>query len=288
MCFATSGPGATNLVTGIATAYMDSIPLVAITGNVGISLLGRDSFQEIDICGITMPITKHNFIVKDVKELADTVRKAFYIASSGRKGPVLIDILKNVQTDECEYSPKKPEKYSPHTVSAQKVEEALSAITASKKPVIIAGGGIISANASGLLKELADKLDCPVVYTLMGKSCIPDSDVHCLGMLGMHGTVSAARAIMNSDTIIALGTRFSDRVALNRDMFAKNKTVIHIDIDNAEIDKNVHSNIHIMADLYNALSTLLPELERADRADWLKQANAWKSLKRTRTTLHIK
>ena len=277
VCFATSGPGATNLVTGIATAYMDSIPLVAITGNVGISLLGRDSFQEIDICGITMPITKHNFIVKDVKELADTVRKAFYIASSGRKGPVLIDILKNVQTDECEYSPKKPEKYSPHTVSAQKVEEALSAITASKKPVIIAGGGIISANASDLLKELADKLDCPVVYTLMGKGCIPDSDVHCLGMLGMHGTVAAARAIMNSDTIIALGTRFSDRVALNRDMFAKNKTVIHIDIDNAEIDKNVHSNIHIMADLYNALSTILPELERADRAEWLKQANAWKA-----------
>ena len=269
VCFATSGPGATNLVTGIATAYMDSIPMVAITGNVGLSLLGRDSFQEIDICGITMPITKHNFIVKDVKDLAETVRKAFYLAGSGRKGPVLVDILKNVQNDECEYTPSKPEVYKPLPVSKQKVAAATEAIKQSKKPLIIAGGGIISANASPLLKKLYESQDCPVAYTLMGKGCVPDSDPHCLGMIGMHGTVAAAKALTQADTIIALGTRFSDRVALNRDMFAKNKTVIHIDIDNAEIDKNVRSDIHVMGDLYEALTTILPELERADRHEWL-------------------
>ena len=269
VCFATSGPGATNLVTGIATAYMDSIPMVAITGNVGLSLLGRDSFQEIDICGITMPITKHNFIVKDVKDLAETVRKAFYLAGSGRKGPVLVDILKNVQNDECEYTPAKPEVYKPLPVSKQKVAAATEAIKQSKKPLIIAGGGIISANASPLLKKLYESQDCPVAYTLMGKGCVPDSDPHCLGMIGMHGTVAAAKALTQADTIIALGTRFSDRVALNRDMFAKNKTVIHIDIDNAEIDKNVRSDIHVMGDLYEALITILPELERADRHEWL-------------------
>ena len=277
VCFATSGPGATNLVTGIATAYMDSIPLVAITGNVGISLLGRDSFQEIDICGITMPITKHNFIVKDVKELADVVRKAFYLAGSGRKGPVLIDILKNVQTDECEYTPAKPEHYSPLPVPESKLAGAIEAINESKRPIIIAGGGIISANASGLLKKLAENQDCPVAYTLMGKGCIPDADRHCLGMIGMHGTVAAAKTLMQADTVIALGTRFSDRVALNRDMFAKNKTVIHIDIDNAEIDKNVHSDIHVMGDLGEALKTLVPALGKRERDEWLEQAAGYMS-----------
>ena len=277
VCFATSGPGATNLVTGIATAYMDSIPMVAITGNVGISLLGRDSFQEIDICGITMPITKHNFIVKDVRELADTVRKAFYLAGSGRKGPVLVDILKNVQSDECEYTPAKPEVYKPLPVKKEKLAAAVEAIKASKRPLIIAGGGIISSNASPLLKELYESQDCPVVYTLMGKGCIPDADPHCLGMIGMHGTVTAAKTLIKADTIIALGTRFSDRVALNRDLFAKNKTVIHIDIDNAEIDKNVRSDIHVMGDLHEALTTLLPELEKADRHEWLEEVDRYKS-----------
>ena len=277
VCFATSGPGATNLVTGIATAYMDSIPLVAITGNVGISLLGRDSFQEIDICGITMPITKHNFIVKDVKELADVVRKAFYLAGSGRKGPVLIDILKNVQTDECEYTPAKPEHYSPLPVPESKLAGAIEAINESKRPIIIAGGGIISANASGLLKKLAENQDCPVAYTLMGKGCIPDADRHCLGMIGMHGTVAAAKTLMQADTVIALGTRFSDRVALNRDMFAKNKTVIHIDIDNAEIDKNVRSDIHVMGDLGEALKTLVPALGKRERGEWLELTAGFKS-----------
>ena len=276
VCFATSGPGATNLVTGIATAYMDSIPLVAITGNVGLSLLGRDSFQEIDICGITMPITKHNFIVKDVKELAPAVRKAFYLAGSGRKGPVLIDILKNVQTDECEYTPEKPEAYRPLPVKAEKLEAAAEAIKAAKRPLIIAGGGIISANASPLLKKLYEGQDCPVAYTLMGKGCIPDADPHCMGMIGMHGTVAAAKALLNADTLIALGTRFSDRVALNRDMFSKGKTIIHIDIDNAEIDKNVRSDIHVMGDLHEALSTLTAMLKKADRGAWLKETEKFK------------
>ncbi len=276
VCFATSGPGATNLVTGIATAYMDSIPMVAITGNVGINLLGRDSFQEIDICGITMPITKHNFIVKDVNELADTVRKAFYIASSGRKGPVLIDILKNVQIDECEYEPKTPEAYKPLPVKEERLAAVRNAIMESKKPLIIAGGGIISANASPLLQRLIENQDCPVAYTLMGKGCVSDNDPHCLGMIGMHGTVAAAKALMESDTIIALGTRFSDRVALNRDLFAKNKTVIHIDIDNAEIDKNVRSAIHVMCDIGEALRTLIPMLEKNGRAKWAAECAAFK------------
>lgn len=287
VCFATSGPGATNLVTGIATAYMDSIPLVAITGNVGISLLGRDSFQEIDICGITMPITKHNFIVKDVTELADTVRKAFYLASSGRKGPVLIDILKNVQTDQCEYTPEKPVHYKALPVSAEKIAPAAEAIADSKRPLIMAGGGVISANACGLLKQLIEKQDCPVVYTLMGKGCIPDDDRHCLGMIGMHGTVAAAKTLIDADTIIALGSRFSDRVALNRDLFAKNKTVIHIDIDNAEIDKNVRSDIHIMGDLYEALSSLLPALEKTERKEWMDKVTALKGAEKVKADTNL-
>ena len=181
VCFATSGPGATNLVTGIATAYMDSVPLVAVTGNVGINFLGRDSFQEIDICGITIPVTKHNFIVKDVTELADTVRRAFRIANSGRKGPVLIDILKNVQIEECEYAPQSPKPAQADEVPSGKLSRAVNAITESKRPIIIAGGGVISSNASSLVHELAVKLDCPVAYTLMGKGCIDENDRLCLG-----------------------------------------------------------------------------------------------------------
>lgn len=287
VCFATSGPGATNLVTGIATAYMDSVPLVAITGNVGLSLLGRDSFQEIDICGITMPITKHNFIVKDVKELAGVVRKAFYIASSGRKGPVLIDILKNVQIDECEYEPAKPEPYRALPVKEERLAGAIEAVKQSKKPLIIAGGGIISSDSAPLLKQLYENIDCPVAYTLMGKGCIPDDDRHCLGMLGMHGTVAAAKALMNADAIIALGTRFSDRVALNRDMFAKNKTVIHIDIDNAEIDKNVRSDIHVMGDLFEALKALIPALGKESRSQWMDEASKWKSEEKLKKDTNI-
>lgn len=277
VCFATSGPGATNLVTGIATAFMDSIPMVAITGNVGINFLGRDSFQEIDICGITIPITKHNFIVKDVSELADTVRKAFYIASSGRKGPVLIDILKNVQVDECEYEPKTPAPYKALPVEREKLEATAAAIKESKRPLIIAGGGVISSGASPLVRRLAESQDCPVAYTLMGKGCIPDSDPRCLGMIGMHGTVASAKALINADAIIALGTRFSDRVALNRNLFSKNKTVIQIDIDNAELDKNIPTNVHVMGDLAEALKTLVPMLEKRGRAQWMDKIAKFKA-----------
>lgn len=276
VCFATSGPGATNLVTGIATAFMDSVPLVAITGNVGLNLLGRDSFQEIDITGITIPITKHNFIVKDVKDLADTVRQAFRIASSGRKGPVLIDILKNVQIAECEYEPQKPEKIAPATVSADRLESIAKAINESKRPIIVAGGGVIAADAAPLLHEFAKKIDCPVAYTLMGKGAIPENDDLCLGMIGMHGTIAAAKTLIAADTLIALGSRFSDRVALNRDSFAEGKTVIHIDIDHAEIDKNVSTSLHLTADLGEALKTLAPLVENKQRKDWRVKVEAFK------------
>lgn len=276
VCFATSGPGATNLVTGIATAFMDSVPLVAITGNVGINFLGRDSFQEIDITGITIPITKHNFIVKDVRELADTVRRAFEIAGSGRKGPVLVDILKDVQVAKCNYVPSVPKQNAPSPVPPEKLERIAEAVNASKKPVIIAGGGVIAADASPLLKQLCKKLGSPVAYTLMGKGCMPENDPLCLGMIGMHGTVAAAKALTEADVVIALGTRFSDRVALNRDKFAENKTVIHVDIDDAEIDKNVKSTLHIMADVGETLKTLLPMLEERQRQDWRVKIEAFK------------
>lgn len=278
VCFATSGPGATNLVTGIATAFMDSIPMVAITGNVGLNFLGRDSFQEVDITGITMPITKYNFIVKDVNELADTVREAFRIANSGRKGPVLIDILKNVQVAECEYEPKKPVKYMPNPVFASKLYEVAKVINESKRPIIMAGGGIIASGASENLIALANKIKAPVTYTLMGKGAIPESDPLCTGMLGMHGTITSARALINADTIIALGTRFSDRVALNRDLFANGKKVIHVDIDNAELGKNILDVISVMADVNESLKTLLPLLEEKDGKEWLAQIDEFRKL----------
>lgn len=270
VCFATSGPGATNLVTGIATAYMDSVPMVAITGNVGINFLGRDSFQEIDICGATIPVTKHNFIVKDVNELADTVRKAFFIAGSGRKGPVLVDILKNVQTDECDYSPEKPLEFTRHKPDAESIKKAAEAINRAERPVIIAGGGVIAADAADELSKLAQKIGSPVTYTLMGKGCMPENS--CLGMVGMHGTSAAAKAVLEADAVIALGTRFSDRVALNREKFAYGKKVIHIDIDSAEIDKNITSSVHVVADLKSTLEALLPLLEKRRRKEWLERA----------------
>ena len=269
VCFATSGPGATNLVTGIATAYMDSIPLVAVTGNVGINFLGRDSFQEVDICGITMPITKHNFIVKDVKDLDETIRKAFYIANSGRKGPVLIDILKNVQVAECEYEPAQPYPLKEFDIDENKVAETAEIINSAKKPLIIAGGGVIASDASHYLKEFARKLNAPVTYTLMGKGAIADGDPLCIGMLGMHGTVSAAKSLIASDVIIALGTRFSDRVALNRDLFANGKKVIHIDIDNAEFDKNVKTSVRVLADIETYLRTVLPLVNKNESTEWM-------------------
>ncbi len=271
VCFATSGPGATNLVTGIATAYMDSVPMVAITGNVGLNMLGRDSFQEVDIAGITMPITKHNFIVKDVKELAETIRRAFYIASSGRKGPVLVDILKNVQIAECDYEPEKPLPAKQIAIDEKRLDQVAKLINDSKKPLIIAGGGVVASRAFDELKALSEKLDAPVTYTLMGKGALADNDARNLGMLGMHGTVAAARALIASDCLIALGTRFSDRVALNRELFANGKTVIHVDVDNAEFNKNVPVTLTVLADVKQCLKSLTPKLDEK-KSDWMKQA----------------
>lgn len=262
---ATSGPGATNLVTGIATAYMDSVPLVAITGNVGANFLGRDSFQEIDIFGVTLPITKHNYIVKDVNELAGVVREAFRIANSGRRGPVLIDILKNVQSAETDYEPQKPLPARRKSVPARDLEAVAKALAAAQRPLIMAGGGVIASEASKELVALAEKLDAPVVSTLMGLGAFPASHPLFMGMMGMHGTATAAKLCLESDCIVALGARFSDRVALNRDKFAQGKTVIHIDIDEAELDKNVTATYKVLGDIKEALSTLIPMLKEKKR-----------------------
>lgn len=274
---ATSGPGATNLVTGIATAFMDSIPVVAITGNVGINMLGRDSFQEIDITGITVPITKHNFIVKDVKDLAEIVRKAFAIANTGRKGPVLIDILKNVQIAPAEYLPATPREMKHKPLPAEALKAAADALNGCERPIVMAGGGVIASNASEEIKMLAEKLNAPVVSTLMGLGAFPASHLLNLGMMGMHGTHAAAKACMESDCILAIGTRFSDRVALNRDKFAKDKTVIQIDIDDAEMGKNVAATHTVLGDVKEALKTLLPLLIPVKERAFAQKVTSYKT-----------
>ncbi len=274
---ATSGPGATNLVTGIATAFMDSIPVVAITGNVGINMLGRDSFQEIDITGITVPITKHNFIVKDVKDLAEIVREAFAIANTGRKGPVLIDILKNVQIAPAEYLPATPREMKHKPLPAEALKAAADALNGCERPIVMAGGGAIASNASEEIKMLAEKLNAPVVSTLMGLGAFPASHLLNLGMMGMHGTHAAAKACMESDCILAIGTRFSDRVALNRDKFAKDKTVIQIDIDDAEMGKNVAAAHTVLGDVKEALKTLLPLLIPVKERAFAQKVTSYKT-----------
>ena len=273
---ATSGPGATNLVTGIATAYMDSSPLVAITGNVTVANLGRDSFQEVDIAGITMPVTKHNYIVKDIRELAPTIREAFYIANAGRKGPVLVDIPKNIQTELCEYEEKKAERHAPRRVEESALEAVRAALDKAKRPLIIAGGGCIGSGASENLLRFAKILQAPVSATLMGLGAYPASDEQFLGLIGMHGTDASAKAFRRADAVIACGMRFSDRVAGDRVKFRAGKTVIQFDIDAAEIDKNVPVDIAVMADIDEILKALLPTLKQADRKDWLKETAAYK------------
>ena len=282
VCLATSGPGATNLVTGIATAFMDSVPVVAITGNVGLNMLGRDSFQEIDITGITMPITKHNFIIKDVKDLAPAIRQAFRIANSGRKGPVLIDILKNVQIAETDYEPYTPEKLTRKPVQKSAVEDAVKAINAAKKPLIMLGGGCIASEAEEEIAALAEKLDAPVACTLMGLGAYPAGDARFMGMMGMHGTATSARLALESDCIIALGTRFSDRVALNRDKFAQQKTVVQVEIDNAEIDKNVNVTYSILGDVKEALKTMLPLINEVKDRPFMHEAKELKAAEKAK------
>ena len=255
VCLATSGPGATNLVTGIATAHMDSVPMVAITGNVGVSLLGKDSFQEVDIAGVTMPITKHNFIVKDVTKLADTIRRAFTIAKSGRPGPVLIDITKDVTAAVTEYEPVVPaeiERYS-SDITEEDLQTAADLINASEKPMIFVGGGAVISEASEELLELVEKLDAPICDSLMGKGAMDGTNVHYTGMLGMHGTKASNFAVTKCDLLIAIGARFSDRVTGNIKKFAPNAKVVHIDVDPAEINKNVSSYTSIIGDVKEVL-----------------------------------
>ncbi len=269
---ATSGPGATNLVTGIATAYMDSVPLVAITGNVSCGLLGLDSFQEVDITGITMPITKHNFIVKSVDELADTIRLAFCIANTGRKGPVLVDVPKDVTQAVTEYSPapaQQPEKNPP--LSEEEINTAAELIAGAKKPYIYAGGGVIASEASDELKKLAELADAPVSCSLMGQGAYDETDRRYIGMLGMHGTVKAAYALNNCDLFIGIGTRFSDRVTGDTSVFGKQAKIIHIDIDPAEFNKNIDVFLTVNGDVKEVLSAVnakLSKLTRQSHPEW--------------------
>ena len=279
VCFATSGPGATNLVTGIATAYMDSIPMVAITCNVGVSLLGKDSFQEIDIAGVTMPITKHNYIVKDVCKLADTIRKAFEIARTGRPGPVLIDIPKDVTANLCEYEKKVcfTGKSVNETVDANEVENAIEIISKSKKPFIFVGGGAISSGASASLLEFAHKLDAPVTDSLMGKGAFPGTDDLYTGMLGMHGTKTANFGVSQCDLLVVVGARFSDRVPGNASKFASRAKIVQIDIDPAEIDKNIMTDASITGDVDVVLKEINKKLEQQNHAEWKKTIEEYKA-----------
>ena len=278
VCFATSGPGATNLVTGIATAYMDSIPIVAITCNVGVSLLGKDSFQEIDIAGVTMPITKHNYIVKDVKDLANTIRKAFEIAKTGRPGPVLIDIPKDVTANKCEYETVKIDssKVAKVEVNLDDVDTAVEMIQASKKPFIFVGGGAVLSGASESLKEFAHKIDAPVTDSLMGKGAFPGTDELYTGMLGMHGTKTSNFGVSKCDLLVVVGARFSDRVTGNASKFASNAKVLQIDIDPAEIDKNIMTDASIHGDVNEVLQLLNEKLEQQDHTEWKEKINEYK------------
>lgn len=276
---ATSGPGATNLVTGIATAHMDSIPLVAITGNVGTSLLGLDSFQEVDICGITMPITKHNFIVKDITKLADTIREAFYIANEGRKGPVLIDIPKDITGAFCEYEKKSPVEsiyHNPDDINEQ-IETAVKLIEKSEKPFIYAGGGVVSADAKDEFEALAEKINAPVSLSLMGQCAFDNTNKLYIGMLGMHGTKTSALALENCDLMIVFGSRFSDRVLCNADTFAKGKKIIHIDIDPAEIGKNIDAYLAVNGDLKYIINKMNNLLSIQNHSSWIKKISEWKN-----------
>lgn len=266
---ATSGPGATNLVTGIATAHLDSVPLVAITGNVPCSLLGRDSFQEVDIMGITMPITKHNFIVKDVTKLADTLRLAFKIAKSGRPGPVLVDIPKDIQINQCEFESKTPEESYPiQSADENKLRQAAELISQAKRPYIYCGGGVISSGASDEVISLAEKIDSPIGCSMMGLSAIPDDHPKFLGMQGMHGRYASSVAENEADLIIAAGARFSDRATGNTSKFAVGAKIIHIDVDNAEINKNIHAYLGIEGDIKDTLSRLVNMVEEKENPEW--------------------
>lgn len=276
---ATSGPGATNLVTGIATAYMDSVPMVAFTGNVATSLIGRDSFQEAYIEGITLPITKHNYTVRKVEDLADTMRSAFRIAQSGRKGPVLVDIPKDVTANKCEFTPKSPELIRTVTrVDDEEVREAAELINKAQRPIVYFGGGVRSAAGCQPLRDLLEKAGMPATHTLMAAGVLGYGEPHNLGMLGMHGGFAANKAIAEADLVLAVGTRFSDRVALNPDTFAKKAKIIQIDIDPSEMGKNVDVDLCIAGDAAYVLQAILPYVEKTEHKMWMEQIRAWQKV----------
>ena len=275
--FATSGPGATNLVTGIATAFMDSIPMVAITANVPDPLIGRDAFQEIYITGVTLPITKHSFFVNEIEKLPDALRKAFKIANSGRKGPVLIDITKDVTAATMDYKPKKPlplDKYPKAT--KKKIEEVAKMINKAERPVVYYGGGVVASRAEKELNAFLDLIDAPSAYTLMAAGCVGNEDHRNLGLIGMHGSIAANRAIDRADLIIALGTRFSDRVALNPKKWGHRAKKIQVDIDRSEVDKNVIVDKAVISDIKDFIETITPMIKKKDRSEWVAQATEWK------------
>lgn len=275
--FATSGPGATNLVTGIATAFMDSIPMIAITANVPDSLIGRDAFQEICITGVTMPITKHTFFVNKIEDLADAVRNAFRIANSGRKGPVLIDITKDVTAAKIDYKPAKPMPLNPPPIfNKESVQEVAAMINAAERPIVYFGGGVAASKAGPELRQLLETADIPATYTLMAAGILGYDNKRNLGLIGMHGSIAANRAVDRADLIIALGARFSDRVALNPEKFGKKAHKIQVDIDTSEINKNVLVDVGISADIKEFLTALLPLIKKNDHADWVSQSTEWK------------
>ncbi|MCR4937928.1 MAG: biosynthetic-type acetolactate synthase large subunit [Lachnospiraceae bacterium] len=277
VCMATSGPGATNLVTGIATAYMDSVPMVAITANVTLPWLGKDTFQEVDIAGITMPITKHGYIVKDVNMLADTIRRAFAIAKSGRPGPVLVDITKDVTAAKCLYTPKKPyllpeeKKYGD-----EDIKKAALLIKNSKRPLIYAGGGAVISGAEKELAEFASKIDAPVCGSLMSKGAFDETSKRYTGMIGMHGTKTTNKAVCECDLLIALGARFSDRVVSDPSIFASQADILHIDIDDAEINKNIKVTSSVVGDLKEVLTVLNKKLTAVKHTEWMKHIEQMK------------
>lgn len=276
---ATSGPGATNLVTGIATAYMDSVPMVAFTGNVTTEGLGKDGFQEAYIEGITMPITKHNYTVRRVEDLADTMRAAFRIAQSGRKGPVLVDIPKDITAAVCEFTPKEPELIRTVTsYNEEDVQKSAAMINEAKRPIVYFGGGVRSAVGCQPLRDLLTKADIPATYTLMAAGVLSYGEEHNLGLLGMHGCYTANKAIDEADLVIAVGTRFSDRVALNPDAFAKRAKIIQIDIDPSELGKNVDIDLSLIGDASYVLQAILPHVKEAKHTDWMDQIHAWQAM----------
>jgi len=278
----TSGPGATNLVTGIATAHLDSIPMIAICGNVPTTQIGTDSFQELDITGVTLPITKHNYFVGSVEDLADTVREAFVLAKSGRPGPVLIDIPKDVQTAKCEYNPMPPaERSEPHAAKDVRIEEASEIINEARYPYIYFGGGVVSAGAQEEMLALAEKIDAPLGCSLMGLSAIPTAHPRFLGMQGMHGHYASSVSMHNADVIIALGVRFNDRVTGNRFKFARNSKIVHIDVDGSELCKTVNAVCGLRGDLKMTLKKLLPLINESRKPEWMDKVSSFRAEEET-------